>query len=139
MKESRRILAERFSPVFAGILVVTSMGVPPPSGAMRKTISPSLSEQFGALVNLAVVTNVIPYILALSALPVMMKAANVPSGVFTRNMVITVVAMLYSVYALYASGGEAVMGGMLVLGVTYVIWGFISNRFKAPGSAASTL
>src|SRR5215468_3010882 len=65
------------------------------------TISPSLSEQFGALVNLAVVTNVIPYILALSALPVMMKAANVASNVYTRNMVITVIAMLYSVYALY--------------------------------------
>ena len=32
------------------------------------TISPSLSEQFGVLVNLAVVTNVMPYIIALSAL-----------------------------------------------------------------------
>ena len=37
------------------------------------TISPTLSEQFSALVNLAVVTNVIPYIVALSALFVMMK------------------------------------------------------------------
>ena len=27
------------------------------------------------------------------------------------------------------------MGGMLVLGLTYVIWGFISNRFK--GAAAT--
>jgi putrescine:ornithine antiporter len=103
------------------------------------TISPTLSEQFGALVNLAVVTNVIPYILALSALPVMMKAANVSSGVYTRNMVITVIAMVYSVYALYASGGDAVMGGMLVVGLTYIIWGFISNRFKTPGAASSAL
>jgi putrescine:ornithine antiporter len=103
------------------------------------TISPSLSEQFGALVNLAVVTNVIPYILALSALPVMMRANNVASGVYTRNMVIAVIAMLYSVYALYASGGDAVMGGMLVLGVTYVIWGFISNRFKGSASTPSAL
>jgi len=103
------------------------------------TISPSLSEQFGALVNLAVVTNVIPYILALSALPVMMKAANVPGNVYTRNMVITVIAMLYSVYALYASGGDAVMGGMLVLGLTYVIWGFISNRFKGAAAAPGAL
>src|SRR3954469_14582775 len=100
------------------------------------TISPSLSEQFGALVNLAVVTNVIPYILALSALPVMMKAANVSGSVYTRNMIIGVIAMLYSVYALYASGGDAVMGGMLVMGVTYIIWGFISNRFTATSSAA---
>jgi putrescine:ornithine antiporter len=103
------------------------------------TISPTLSEQFGALVNLAVVTNVIPYILALSALPVMMKANNVPNNVYTRNMVISTIAMLYSVYALYASGGSAVMGGMLVLGLTYVIWGFISNRFKGAGTAPSTL
>ena len=33
------------------------------------TISPTLSEQFSALVNLAVVTNVLPYIISLSALP----------------------------------------------------------------------
>ena len=46
-------------------------------------------------------------------------------------MVIGTIAMLYSVYALYASGGDAVMGGMLVMGVTYIIWGYISNRFTA--------
>src|SRR3954464_9327271 len=40
------------------------------------TISPSLSEQFSALVNLAVVTNVVPYIISLSALTVMMKGAG---------------------------------------------------------------
>jgi putrescine:ornithine antiporter len=103
------------------------------------TISPTLSEQFGALVNLAVVTNVIPYILALSALPVMMKVANVASGVYTRNMIIATIAMIYSVYALFASGGSAVMGGMLVLGITYIIWGYISNRFKGPASASGNL
>src|SRR6185503_4685118 len=73
--------------------------------------------------------------LALTALPIMMKANNVPSGVYTRNMVITMIALLYSVYALYASGGSAVMGGVLVLGITYIIWAFISNRFKGAGAA----
>ena len=29
--------------------------------------------------------------------------------------------MLYSVYALYASGKDAVMGGMLVMGIGYII------------------
>ncbi len=86
--------------------------------------------------NLAVVTNVIPYILALSALPVMMRANNVASNVYTRNMVIGTIAMLYSVYALYASGGDAVMGGMLVMGLTYIIWGYISNRFTAGAGQA---
>ena len=93
------------------------------------TISPTLSEQFGALVNLAVVTNVIPYIVSLSALFVMMKTAKVADNVYTRNVVILLLAMGYSVFALYASGKDAVMGGMLVLGVVYIVWGFIANRF----------
>ena len=94
------------------------------------TISPTLSEQFSALVNLAVVTNVIPYIVSLSALFVMMKSReSARRNVYTRNVVITVVAMAYSVFALYASGKDAVMGGMLVLGIAYIVWGFIATRF----------
>jgi putrescine:ornithine antiporter len=101
------------------------------------TISPSLSEQFGVLVNLAVVTNVVPYIIALSALMVMMKAGNAPQGTYRRNAVIALIAMLYSTYALYASGSSAVMGGMIVIGLTYIIWGFIANRFTTGTAAAA--
>jgi len=101
------------------------------------TISPTLSEQFSSLVNLAVVTNVIPYVVSLSAVFIMMKTAKVPSNVYTRNTVVLLVAMSYSVFALYASGMEAVMGGMLVLGVTYVIWGFLSHRFSSSAAAAN--
>jgi putrescine:ornithine antiporter len=101
------------------------------------TISPSLSEQFSALVNLAVVTNVIPYIISLSALPQMMKAAGVAAGTYKRNAAVAVVAISYSVYALYASGQEAVMGGMLVLGIGFLIWGFIAPRFAAGKPAAA--
>ena len=78
------------------------------------TISPTLSEQFSALVNLAVVTNVLPYIIALSALFIMMKAAGISGAKYRLNAAVVTVAMLYSTYALYASGHEAVMGGMLV-------------------------
>jgi putrescine:ornithine antiporter len=100
------------------------------------TISPSLSEQFSALVNLAVVTNVVPYIMALSALIVMMQKGKVPQGTYRLNVVVGLVAMLYSTYALFASGMEAVMGGMLVMATGYVIWGFIAPRFT-PGLAAA--
>jgi putrescine:ornithine antiporter len=93
------------------------------------TISPNLSKQFGKLVNLAVVTNVIPYIIALSALGVMMKTANAPANVYRRNSIIATIAILYSTYALYASGFEAVMGGMLVASLAYLLWGFIAYRF----------
>ena len=101
------------------------------------TISPTLSEQFSALVNLAVVTNVVPYIVALSALIVMMKAAEVAEAMYRRNVVIAVVAMVYSVFALYASGRDAVMGGMLVLGIAYIIWGFLAPRFASVGATAA--
>ena len=55
------------------------------------TVSPDLSSQFGALVNLAVVTNVVPYILALSALTVILQTAGVGGGAYTRTIAITVV------------------------------------------------
>jgi len=93
------------------------------------TISPTLNEQFGALVSLSVVTNVIPYIVALSALAVMMRNAGVTGGKYTLNMIIVLVAMLYSTYAVYASGGTAVIGGVLVMCVGFIIWGFIAPRF----------
>jgi len=99
------------------------------------TISPSLSEQFGVLVNLAVVTNVIPYIISLSALFVMMKTGGATEGQKTTNTWIATIAMLYSVYALYASGESAVMGGMLVMGVAYIVWGFIAPRFVSGAPA----
>ena len=97
------------------------------------TMSPTLGEQFSALVNLAVVTNVVPYIIALSALPWMMHAARIDATKFRRTAIIALVAMVYNVYALYASGKDAVFGGMLVIGIGFVIWGFIAHRF-APGT-----
>ena len=100
------------------------------------TISPSLSKQFAVLVNLAVVTNVIPYIISLSALFVMMQAAKVERAQYRINTVVGLVAMLYSVYAIYASGKDAVLGGTIVMGLGFVIWGFIAPRFTT--SSAST-
>jgi putrescine:ornithine antiporter len=135
---------ERMFPAFFS--KVNSMGAPitgmivlgfVQTGLALMTISPTLSEQFSALVNLAVVTNVIPYVVALSALIVMMKGAKITGGTYTLTVVVALIAMGYSVFALYASGMEAVMGGMLVLGIAYIIWGFIAPRFTAaPASAA---
>jgi putrescine:ornithine antiporter len=109
---------ERMFPAF--FQKVNSMGAPVTgmivlgvvqSALALMTISPSLSEQFSALaVNLAVVTNVVPHIISLSALFVMMmKAAGVEEGKVRLNLVIVLPAMLYSTAALYASGHSAVM------------------------------
>ena len=100
------------------------------------TISPSLSDQFGVLVNLAVVTNVVPYVIALSALPLMMRTAGVDQAKYRTTMAVALVAMLYSVYAIYASGKDAVLGAAIVWGIGYVIWGFIAPRFSSLKKAA---
>ena len=42
---------------------------------------------------------------------------------------IAMAAMLYSVYAIFASGKDAVLGGMIVMGIGYMIYGFIAPRF----------
>jgi putrescine:ornithine antiporter len=95
------------------------------------TISPTLSEQFSALVNLAVVTNVVPYIISLSALTVIMRKAGVAEGPYRLNVFVMLVAVLYSTYAIVASGKDAVLGGTIVLALTYIIWGFLAPRFTS--------
>ena len=52
----------------------------------------------------------VPYIISLSALMVMMKGENVPATKYRLNVVVGLVATLYSTYALYASGKDAVLG-----------------------------
>jgi putrescine:ornithine antiporter len=101
------------------------------TGLALMTISPTLNEQFSALVNLAVVTNVLPYIVALSALFVMMKKAGVPPAKYRLNSIIATLGMLYSVFAIYASGKDAVLGGMLVTGISFIIYGRIAPRFAS--------
>jgi putrescine:ornithine antiporter len=116
----------------AGMIV---MGVVQTAMALS-TMSPTLSETFGVLVNLAVVSNVVPYIISLSALIVMMQKAKTPQAAYRRNAAVVTVGLLYSVYAIYASGASAVLGGMIVMGIGYVIYGFISPRFEVKAAAA---
>ena len=93
------------------------------------TMSSSATTQFNKLVNLAAVTSIVPYITAISALMVVMHRAKVKSLVFNCNLIAIFVAMAYSTYALYASGMEAVMGGMIVMMFAYLLYGFIAKRF----------
>lgn len=100
------------------------------------TISPDAAAQFGRLVSLAAVTNLIPYITALTGLLVIMHKAGVSPAVYTRKMVVLLVAVGYSLYALHACGLEAVMGGTLVLAIGYLLYGFLGQKFT---DSASTL
>lgn len=93
------------------------------------TISDSLSEQFEVLVNLAVVTNIIPYLLSMAAMAVIMKAAQRFGGELKSTLFIAFIGSLYSLYALYASGLEAMTYGSIVTFIGWTLYGFISDRF----------
>ena len=121
----------------APVIGMTIMGVVQTLLALM-TVSPDLSAQFNALVNLAVVTNVVPYIFALSALAVILQNAEARDG-YTRTIAITVIGIAYNVYALYASGNDAVMGGILVMGLGWLIWLFVAPRFVAKSGSAATV
>jgi putrescine:ornithine antiporter len=101
------------------------------------TMSPDATAQFNKLVNLAAVTNIVPYITSISALMVVMYKAKTDKHKFSTNLIAVFVAIIYSTYALYASGMEAVMGGMIVMMIGYLLYGFIAKRFvgqEAPGA-----
>ena len=53
-------------------------------------------------------------------------------------IIITLIAMLYSTYAIYASGKDAVLGGTLVLALTYILYGFLAPRFMSGKPAAAS-
>ena len=96
------------------------------------TMSPSINEQFEVLVNLAVVTNIIPYLLSMAAIIVLMKAAGRDWAELKVTTAIAFVGSLYSLYALYASGLEAMTYGSIVTFIGWTLYGFVSDRFDLP-------
>jgi len=105
------------------------------------TISPSLSTQFVVLVNLAVVTNLIPYLLSMGALPKMQQVLGVEAHRARTANIVAAAAGAYSLYALYSAGYQAVMWGSLVTFAGWILYGAVSRRFSdtptTPGAAVT--
>lgn len=96
------------------------------------TISPSLYKQFTTLVDLAVVTNVMPYLLSMAAVPALLSSEKVQNGAGTIKLC-AFVGTVYSLYALYASGFEAMMYGSLVTFLGWGIYGVAANKLFKSG------
>ncbi|WGL98880.1 putrescine-ornithine antiporter [Arsenophonus sp. aPb] len=100
------------------------------SGLALMTISPSLNKQFNVLVNLAVVTNIIPYILSMATMIILQKVANVEPQKAKMANIIAFIGATYSFYALYSSGEDAIMWGALATFLGWTLYGFVSPRFE---------
>lgn len=94
------------------------------------TISPSLYKQFNVLVDLAVVTNVMPYLLSMAAVPVLLKTEKVSGGMASIVKLCAFIGTVYSLYALYAAGFEAMMYGSLVTFAGWALFGVAAERLQ---------
>lgn len=108
-----------------GMLIITIIQ----TGFCFLTISPELFKQFNRLVDLAVVTNIMPYILSMAAVPVIMKAANVKVSTAKVYVFIAFIGAMYSFYALFSTGINEVFWGSLVTFFGWTLWGFIAPKF----------
>ena len=126
-KEFPRIFGwvNSYSAPVAGMIIITLVQ----SILALVTVSPSLIKQYEILVDLAVVTNVIPYILSMSALDVLMKREAGNSWRYSRGLsVVAMIGAIYSIYACYAAGEQAMTGGAIVIFAGWVIYGRIQNQ-----------
>ena len=92
------------------------------------TISPSLNEQFMILLTLAVVTNLIPFFLSIGSLPRIMRLAGCEGRERILANMAVVIASVYSLYACYASGSDAMVYGSLLTFAGWVIYGMMDRN-----------
>jgi putrescine:ornithine antiporter len=93
------------------------------------TASPSLNKQFTVLLNLTVMTNLIPYLLSMAALVALQKIELVPRVLARRANVAAVLATAYSLYALYTTGEQAMLYGGLVTFAGWMLYGLVAPKF----------
>lgn len=98
------------------------------------TISPTLAAQFELLANLAVVTNVISYILCAAALKSILTKEHIPNEVCNRNSSIFLagVSIIYCIYALTTTDGITFFSGCLAAFAGWLIYMIRFNIMKQP-------
>jgi len=93
------------------------------------TASPSLMNQFTMLVNLAVVTNLVPYLLCMAAIFVIQRYEKLPKTEIKTTNILALISSIYSLYALYSCGAEVVMWGAIVIFFGWTMYGLIAYKY----------
>ena len=89
--------------------------------------SPSFFDEFQEAVNLSVMVNLIPFIFSMSSIIVLQKAAIGKTKMGTN--ICAFIGLIYSFYAIYSCGNDAVMGGSIVTFIGLAVYGMVSERF----------
>ena len=97
------------------------------------TIDPRLEQQFYILKDLAVVTNLVPYLLAFAAANVIVHREPADPKTASRITIVATIASVYSLYALYACGESAMMWGALTTFAGIWLYGFAAKSLEIKG------
>ncbi|MBP3437721.1 MAG: putrescine-ornithine antiporter [Sutterella sp.] len=97
------------------------------------TVDPRLEQQFYILKDLAVVTNLVPYLLAFAAVNVIMHREPVDPKTARRTTIFASFASLYSLYALYACGPDAMLWGALATFGGIWLYGYAAKSLEKKG------
>ncbi len=102
------------------------------------TISPTLLKQFNILINLAVMINLIPYLLAMGAVSDLQRIEGVPNEKAKMANIAAIIGGIYSVYAVYGCGWDVILEGAFVTAMGYVIYAIVSPKLRYMAPQVST-
>lgn len=100
------------------------------SAMTLSSMSPTLLKQFHILINLAVMVNLIPYLLAMASVSDLQKAEGIPPKKARIANIAGVVGGIYSVYAVYGCGWTVILSGFAVTGIGLIIYAMVSSRLR---------
>jgi len=111
--------------IFTGILMTI---------ILMTTASPDLASQFQIIVLMSVFASLLPYIYALVALPIIMVAHSMNKGFsFIFYCFMAVIGIVYSLFALFGSGSNAMYWGIMMMMITIPLYAFVAMKRSIKG------
>lgn len=120
------------SPYVAIIALVTIQSI-----LTMSTISPTLLKQFNVLINLAVMINLIPYLLAMGAVSTLQKEEGLTGRKAKFANFTAVCGGIYSIYAVYGCGWDIITDGIIVAIAGLIIYAVKTYKIQPAGNLAT--
>lgn len=104
--------------IFTGVLM---------SLVLMLTASPDLARQFQVVILMSVFASLLPYMYALISLPIIMISKKINRGrTFMFYSVLTVIGIVYSIFALLGAGTDSMFWGVVMMIVTIPLYSFVA-------------
>jgi len=123
------IVSKKNAPVYGIGIILAAQGL-----LAIVSANPRLQEQFYILKDIAVVTNLVPYLLVFSSVVVLMHRESVEFNIAARTGFAASAASAYCLYALYACGPNAMLWGALTTFAGFQLYGWVAAKLEFEGT-----